>query len=499
MAVTRQIIRGGRLLDAAAHTAEPADILLHGDTIAEIGPPGLAAPADAAVVDASDRLLLPGLVNGHTHGNTSFGKGMGDRWTLELLLNAHPLTGVGPTPEEKYLAAKLSACEMALLGCTAFIDMFAEFPLPSREGLEAAGQAYIDVGIRAAIAPMMATRSFYQAIPGLMDALPDTLRDKVARLQPGSGADAAAVYRNALQHWPHDREMVKLGLGPTIPHHCDEAFWRTCRDLARDFDTLISSHLAESRLQAVASGRLYGKTLAAFLDEMGVIGPNFVAAHAIWLTDDDIALLGDKGASVSHNPMSNLRLGSGVAAVQKLRAAGVNVAVGTDGCTCADALNMFEATRLACTLSRVHGPDYTQWLGSAEALAMATENGAKALGWGNAIGRIAPGYKADIVMLDLDRTLYWPLNDATNQVVFAENGGGVRDVMVGGRVIVADGRLVTVDMAKLRADVERAIERHGPARAAARDLVAGLTPHVGPYCAGFAAQPYPVNRFVGSA
>jgi 5-methylthioadenosine/S-adenosylhomocysteine deaminase len=181
---------------------------------------------------------------------------MGDRWTLELLLNAHPLTGVGPTAEEKYLAAKLSACEMALLGCTAFIDMFAEFPLPSRDGLEAAGQAYMDVGIRAMIAPMMATRSFYQAIPGLLDALPGPLQVKVGRMQPGSGPDAIAVCRDALQHWPHDRERVKLGLGPTIPHHCDGDFWRTCRDLAREYDTIVTSHLAESKLQAVASGSL---------------------------------------------------------------------------------------------------------------------------------------------------------------------------------------------------------------------------------------------------
>jgi guanine deaminase len=498
MSETIQILRGGRLLDIAGHTAEPADILLRGDTIAEIGPPGLAAPGHATTVDASDRLLMPGLVNGHTHGNSSFGKGMGDRWTLELLLNAHPLTGAGFTTEDKYLAAKLSACEMALLGCTACIDMFAEFPLPSRDGLEAAGQAYVDVGIRAVVTPMMATRSFWRAIPGLFDALPEALQQRVARLQPGGGEPAAAICRDVLHHWPHDRERVKLALGPTIPHHCDEAFWRACRDLARDYDTLISSHLAESKMQAVVSRKLYGRTLAGFLDDQGILGPNFVAAHAIWLTDDDIALLADRGVSVSHNPMSNLRLGSGIAAVRRMRSAGINVAVGTDGCTCADALNMFEATRLACTLSRVHGPDYETWLGSAEALAMATEAGAQALGWGGSIGRIAPGRKADIVMLDLGTTLYWPLNDAVNQIVFAENGGGVRDVMVGGRMVVADGRVVTVDMAKLRAEIDRAIERHAPARAAARDIVEKLAVHVGPYCAGFAHQDYIVDRFVAT-
>ena len=259
----------------------------------------------------------------------------------------------------------------------------------------------------------------------------------------------------------------------------------------------MQTHLAESKVQAVASLELYGKSLAAFLDDLEVLGPDLVAAHAIWLTGDDMRLLADRGVSVSHNPMSNLRLGSGVAASVAMRAAGINVAIGTDTCTCADALNMFEATRLACTLSRVQGPDYEQWLESAQALEMATEAGAKALGWEGEIGRIAPGYKADIVMLDLNAVSYVPLNEPVNQIVFAEDRGGVRDVMIDGRMVVADGRVTTVDMNKLRADVEAAVERMAPARAEARARIEGLAMHVGPFCAGFAAQDYAVNRFVG--
>ena len=119
-----QVIRGGQLLDIAKHTAEPADILIRGTTIAEIGAPGMAAPDDAQVIDARDRMLMPGLVNGHTHGNSTLAKGIGDRWTLKLLLNSHPYTGAGFTQEEKYLAAKHAACEMVLGGCTACLDMF---------------------------------------------------------------------------------------------------------------------------------------------------------------------------------------------------------------------------------------------------------------------------------------------------------------------------------------------------------------------------------------
>lgn len=498
MGETVKILRGGRLLDIAGRTADPADILIVGNRISEIGAPGLATPEDAEVVNARDRLLLPGLINGHTHGNSTLAKGLGDRWTLELLLNSHPYTGAGFTEEDKHLAAKLAACEMVLSGCTACLDMFAEAPHPSREALEAVGHAYAEVGMRAVIAPMMSTRGLWQAIPGLYDALPEQLQTTVDGMVAGPGEVSAEICRDALHNWSHDRAQIKLALGPTIPHHCDESFWHACRDLARDYDTLIQTHVAESKVQAIASQKLYGRTLTEFLDDQGILGPNFVAAHAIWLTESDMNLLADRGCSVSHNPMSNLRLGSGVAATVAMREAGVNVAIGTDTCTCADALNMFEATRLACTLSRVQGPDYTTWLETSQALEMATTAGAKALGWEGEIGQIAPGFKADIVMLDLDQVTYWPLNEPVNQIVFAETGGNVRDVMIDGRMVVSGGDVVNVDVAKLRADVEAAVERQLPARETAKVTMEKLAAHVGPFCAGFASQDFAVNRFVGN-
>ncbi len=129
------VIRRGRLLDGATHKGEPADILIEGDTIRAIGPPGLDAPEAAATMDAADRLLIPGLVNAHTHGDTSFAKGHGPAYTLELLLNAVPAVGLGRRAEDKHLAAKLAAVEMVSKGCTACYDLFSELPGPTAEGL----------------------------------------------------------------------------------------------------------------------------------------------------------------------------------------------------------------------------------------------------------------------------------------------------------------------------------------------------------------------------
>src|SRR5262249_42220119 len=142
------IIRGGRVVDASRPRAELADVLIVGDTISEIRPPGLPAPADAIAIDARDKLLHPGLINAHTPGHRTLSKGMGDRWTLELLLAAAPWLAGGRTLEDKYLSTYLGGLEMLLKGCTACYDLCVEFPVPSVEGLAACARAYSDAGIR---------------------------------------------------------------------------------------------------------------------------------------------------------------------------------------------------------------------------------------------------------------------------------------------------------------------------------------------------------------
>src|SRR5467141_640986 len=159
------ILRGGRVLDIAAGTAELADILIEDDTIRQIGPPGCAAPAEAVEIAATRRLLHPGLVNAHTHGHGNLAKGMGDRWTLELLLTAAPWITGNRGPDDLQLSAQLGAVEMVLKGCTACYDLLVEWPLPTKGGMALVASAYAEVGMRAVIAPMIADRSFFEAIP----------------------------------------------------------------------------------------------------------------------------------------------------------------------------------------------------------------------------------------------------------------------------------------------------------------------------------------------
>ncbi|TAJ35470.1 MAG: amidohydrolase [Reyranella sp.] len=490
------IIRGGRLLDIAKRKAAPADILIKGDTIAEIGRPGLAAPAGATVIDARHRLMHPGLINAHTHGPGNLGKGLGDLWSLELLLTASPWIGGGRTLEDKHLSAMIGAAEMVMKGCTAAYDLAAEFPLPSVDGLSAMAKAYEEVGMRAVLAPMVADLSFFEAIPGLMERLSPSLQKEVESFRLAPWKATARQIRKALQKWPF--EKVALAVAPTIPHHCTDDFLIACRDLAREYDVGIHSHVAESKVQVVAGYKRYGSTLAAHMDELGLVNERFTVAHGVWLDDDDMKRLGDRGASVAHNPGSNMRLGSGLADVRGMLNRKVNVGVGTDGANCADNQNMYEAMRLASLASKVQGPDWQKWLTTKEALLAATEGSARALGMEKQIGRIAPGYKADIVFLDLHHINWIPMNDPVNALVHTEDGTGVHSVMIGGRMVVENRRLLTVDLAALAAKAEASRMRREKITAPAKKLYDRLEKVVGTFCPGLAKAPLHIHRYGAS-
>src|SRR6185503_5919081 len=242
------------------------------------------------------------------------------------------------------------------------------------------------------------------------------------------------VTRKALRDWKFDRSRVTLGLAPHSPLHSSDEFFVGSQRLAREFGAPLQTHLAESKVQAVTGVRKYGKTLTAHMADLGVLGPNFTGGHGVWLDEDDMKRLADAGASVSHNPASNMRYGNGLAPVRRMLDCGLNVGVGTDSRSCSDNLNMFEAMRLASFTSRVQTPDYKRWLTTDEALRLATVDSGKLLGLDAKLGLIEPGYKADIVFLNLANANYIPLNSAINQVVNAEDATGVASVMIGGRI-----------------------------------------------------------------
>jgi len=488
------LIRGGRVLRADFVTCDPADVLIEHGFIRAIEPVGRITRDDVETIEAADRLLVPGLVNGHTHAHGGLGKGaVGDLVPLEVFLSASGVINGSRTVEDKRLSATLTAVELVHKGCTAAYDLFVEYPVPSREGLDAVAEAYGTVGMRAVIAPMMADHTLYEALPGLTESLPAHLQEQVRRIKAAPYEASVAVARDVLANWRHDRDKLRPALGPTIPLHCSDAFLVECARLAEEYDVLLQTHLAESKTQAVLGYKKYGRSLVAHLQALNVLGPRLSAAHGIWLDSDDISRLAAAGVGVVHNPMSNLRLGSGVAPSRALLDAGVRLGIGTDASNTSDGQNMFEALRLAAFLSRVGDADYGRWLSAEEVFRAATEGSAKILNF-DRIGRLEPGYRADIVFLDIGHINYVPLRNPLQQMVLAENGAAIHSVMIDGRFIVRDRRLLTVDEARLRQEAEEAVARLDMANAEAARAANQFRDLVGYFCMAHARAPFHVHR-----
>lgn len=490
------LIRGGRLLRGDPPALEHADVLVDGDRIAAVGPRLPRAP-DAAELDAGGFLVVPGLVNAHTHAHNNLLRGLAGRWTLEDLLNHGPALNANRTADDHYLSAAIGALEMLKTGCTTAYDLFMAVPAPTVEDMEAIARAYTDVGMRAVLAPAVADVPFYATVPGLMDLLPAGLRRTVESIRAAPTAELLRLSGETIRRLTGaGGGRIRIALAPTIPTQCTDEFLQGCARLAREHGVGVHTHLSESKLQGIQAQRRWGKTSVARLEEVGLLGSDFVGAHGVWLTDDDMRRLADAGSAIAHNPASNLRLGSGIAAVRELLDRGVTVGLGCDGSMCSDNQNLFEAMRVAGLVGNVRFPhDTARWISATEVWRMATLGSADALGLGAEIGAVERGRKADLVLLRADSMFLLPLNDVVGSLVYAETGASVDTVLVDGRVVVTGGRVLTVDEPRLRARAQEAADRLREKNAAAWRLAAELAPYLSTACRAAAAMPYPVNRY----
>jgi guanine deaminase len=478
--MSKTLISGGHVLVDNAEFA-PVSLLIEEDSIVAILAPGEDV-ADARRLDATGRIVIPGLVNGHTHSHGALGRGaVPDTAILETFLSGSGWINLGRSIEDLVLCAQLSAVELIRKGCTSCLDLFIELPGPTVEGIHAVAEAYHEAGLRAVVAPMIADQTLYQALPGLLDAFHPPLRDAVSALSLPDWRATVSVCDTAIRDWPVPLDRVRPGLGPTIPLHCSDPMLQACATMSDDMALPLQTHLAETRLQQIMARQKYGTSLTEHLNALDVLSPRFSGAHGVWLSDTEMSLLADHGASISHNPTSNLRLGSGIAAVARLRASGVNVGIGTDASNTSDGQNMFEAMRLSATLSRVQTADSDDWILARQAFDMATRGGARLLGFGR-VGQIAPGWAADLVFLDAGYCHYSPWRATLDQVVHAENGAAVREVMIAGRMVFENDRVQTLDENTLRQRADAAARRISEATAEARLMNAAAAEVVKTFC-----------------
>lgn len=443
------LIRGATIVSMdPEHGSEPfeGDILIEDDRIKTIGTVEGDIQVDE-VISGQDKLVIPGLINSHIHTPEAFAKGRYDNLPLELWMTlAYGILGAAElTPRMIYLRSALCAMDAIKTGVTFFSDDILEFPLQSMETMGAVFQAYEDVGIRASISGHVINRSLPDTIVYLNDLLPDDLKREIAAQEPPSADEFAAFCKESYELYNDRAGRLRFMPAPSGPQRCTEDLMQTADEFARAHNLPFHTHILESKVQAVTGKEMYGKTLIRYMHDLGLLNRNTTIAHGIWLTDDDIALMGEAGCSVVHNSLSNLKLGSGICAVRRLLDAGVNLALGSDGVSTSDTPRMFSVMQCAGLMHKISSPDNAYWLDAHEVLHAATLGGAYSVLQEDEIGSLEPGKRADMSILNLRTANFTPLNDVRNHLIYCENGSSVETVIVNGEIMVQDGQLTRVN------------------------------------------------------
>lgn len=479
------VVHGAVVLTGPVWSPFAADLLVEDGRVVAVEPPGSFDSLDAGRHDAAGRLVLPGLVNAHTHSHTLPARGVARDWTLEVsLLNGGWLAG--PRADElAELCALLAATEMIASGGTGAFDLLAQSGGPEPEGLWAAAQGYRRAGLRAVLAPMVADRSVHEAVPQIGECCPAP--------PPGLTAEEIVARTRAYLAGLDPSTRVTGAVAPTIAAHCSAALVTGLHEVAAEQGLRLHTHLAESKPQAICGAARFGRSITAELAGLGVLDAHATLAHAIWIDDADRALLAEAGATAVTVPGSNLRLGSGVADTRAALDAGITLAIGTDGANSADALDVLDAARLTAVVSRLF--ERSSWLGVEEVLEAATVGGAAACGWTD-VGRVAPGYAADLVFLDLDSRAFRPRNDLANQVLTAARAAEVVDVMVAGDWVLRERRHVGLDLPALLDRFEELTEElHASAERARADAAADAEASAASLSA-LRRRPWPISRLL---
>lgn len=429
------------------------DILIEGDSIAAIGP-GLVSPEGAEVIDGTGHLVMPGLVNAHMHSGETFFKGRYEHMPLEIwMLYAYPILMKGPIPPRLlYLRSLITAMESLKAGVTTMVDDFFDPPGFDLDRLGCIFDAYADAGLRANVSHVVMDRHVLDTMPWLRDLVPADLQAEVAG--PQITVQGYLDYCAAVFDSQHGREG-RLGymVSASAPQRCSPEMMQACTELAVARGVPFHTHILETKTQAVTGPEFYGTSLIRYMADLGVLTPNTTIAHSVWVSDADIALMGAADVSIAHNAVSNLKLGSGVAPLRRLLDAGVNVGLGTDGMCSNDTARIFDVIRVAGLLHAAAGPDLDRWVGAGEILKAATIGGARTALLHEVTGSLAPGKRADLLMIRLQGYDYTPMNDLPRHLVYCENGSNIERVMVNGRWLVEKGTLLTVDEAAIFAEL----------------------------------------------
>ncbi len=435
------VIENGTILtmDPEDRVVEDGFLVVRGDAIADVGTRPAIPPASARRIDARGGLILPGLVNAHTHAAMTLFRGLADDLPLMDWLNHYIFPAESRMDADFVHAGTLLACaEMILSGTTTFCDMY----LFESEVARAARTA------------------------GMRCLVGEVLYDFPS---PNYGPiDKGFEYTEALIDEWKDDPLVRIAVEPHAIYTCSPDLLKKASEMARAHEVPMIIHVAESRSEIEQVRRMYGKRPFEHLESLGVLGPHLIADHCVHVDGAEIERMADHGVKAVDNPESNMKLASGVSPVQDLQARGITVALGTDGCASNNNLDMFAEMDTAAKLHKVATMDPTV-LDAASVLRMATSEGAKALGLGNVTGSLEKGKKADVIVVDTRKPHLVPMYNPFSHLVYAAGAQDVSHTVINGRLVMENREIKTLDLEGILAE----------ARRRARDVIAWTAPQGG--------------------
>ncbi|EOM75734.1 amidohydrolase [Rhodococcus rhodnii] len=474
-------------------------IRIEDGVITEIGATVTVNDGDT-VLDGRDRLVTPGLVNAHTHSWEALYKGRYDNLPLELwMLYSYPILGVDPLPEDVVrLRSLLFAIESLESGVTTIVDDVLETPGQSASQLAAVFDAYEQTGIRANVSGHVINRPFIDTLPFVTQWLPDDIVRDVRGQATVTAEEYLDYSRTAFA--AHDRSAggrLRYMLAPSAPQRCTPDLLAGATALAVEYDAECHVHVLETRTQAVTAQVDYGRTFVEYLRDIDALSPNTTFAHGIWLTDSDIDIVAEHGVCVSHNPLSNLKLGSGLAPWRTYHDKGVTLGLGTDGCSSSDTPRLLEVAKSAALVHKITDPDPETWPKVGEVLAAATTGGARSARLGETVGSLEVGKRADFLVYDLTTLAFTPRSRLDHQWVYSENGGSLEYVYVDGRCVVDHGRITTVDRDGILRELREAMPRIAEWQNKLDELNGVLHEPFARMYRESLTHPVPVNRWAG--
>jgi 5-methylthioadenosine/S-adenosylhomocysteine deaminase len=419
-------------MDGTRRILSPGTVAIDKGKIVAVEPVGAAASAyrGRERIDARGAVVMPGLINTHTHAPMVLYRGLADDLALMDWLQRYIFPAEAKTVSPTFVAAgtRLAALEMIESGTTTYADMYY-----FEEEIARATKA---AGLRGVLGETI-----------IQFPVPDAK----------TPAESLARAERFIKEFSGDA-LVTPAVAPHAMYTLDEDSLKRSRALADQYHVPVLIHLAETEDEVKIASEKHHATPTAYLDSLGFWKPGTVAAHAVWLTPEDIAILKRTGAGVSHNPESNMKLASGTAPVPAMQAAGLPVGLGTDGAASNNDLDMFEAMRQAALLHKLIAKD-PRVVPAIDALAMATIDGARALGMSDRIGSLEPGKRADVIIVDMSSARQTPMYDPVSHLVYVTRGTDVRTTIVDGRVVMRDRRVLTLNAAAVKAEARKFAEQ----------------------------------------